>query len=135
MAKDKNVKPKAGKKAFATGINSVTIVGTCQMGGVTVQADVVVPGGSTGVIVSADIVAANNPTGPALASGPLTLTTFPSTYSGRLMGISGSGPFKARVNAYWFEPHSSGPVLSGNFNCQAGPGPIPASAGDDDCCG
>ena len=122
---------KKKKKVLLAGINSV-MVGPCSMGGVTVTADVSIPAGSININVNAQIVPAGG--GPSVAGGPLTLVAQPSTYSGRIMGISGTGPFKAKVDAYWYELKTSGPIQSAQFNCQAGP-TVMGARGDDDCCG
>lgn len=125
-------KKKKGTGVFFVGVNSVT-VGPCSNGAVTVTADVTIPLGATTPTVNASIVPAAG--GPAVA-GPVLLLMLaaPSTYSGRVMGIAGPGPFKAKVDALWMQPTSS-TLTSNQFNCTMGPPTAMGAGGADDCCG
>ncbi len=126
MAKKKSARGKGNRT-----INGVT-VGACNMGGVTITADVTIPGGAVNPIVTASILPA---AGGAAVAGPTALTLIAAhTYSGRVNGIPGPGPYKAKVDALWYVATSDPPFVTPQFTCTRSSSPK-GGTGADDCCG
>lgn len=111
-------------------VNSVT-VGPCNMGMVTVTANVTFLANAEARFVFLSIVRASD---SVPVAGPIAMTSIGGDNYSASIGVVGPGPFKAKVDATWKDPASHSKVSS-QFNCTVPPGPTPMGAsGSDECC-